>query len=118
MAATLIPTQSELDTFKTVDDISEWADLPHRAEDSAEASTSPRGMFLKALGTMPSTKPRTTADISEETFIKVIDEWRIQDQRPSTILTASAGLVGVVARAMFGVVSDAEVKNTECEHTL
>jgi hypothetical protein len=118
MAVMLLHTQSEYEKFKTVDDIAEWADLPHRAEESANATSSPRGTFPKAFGATPSTKPRIIAAIPESTFQKIVEEWHIEDALPSLVLVASAGLMGAVGRAMHGVVSHAAAKENELEHII
>ncbi len=114
MAVTLLPTQSEYEKFMTVDHIAEWADLPGGADETS----SPRGTFLKALGATPRTKPRTIAAIPESTFQKIVEEWQIENARPSPVLVASAGLLGAVARAKYGVVSHAAAKEQELERII
>ena len=70
-------------------------------------------MVLGASGT---TKPRTIVAIPEKKFAEVIDEWRINDQEPSPVLLASAGLIGTVARLACGVVKPAAQREAEIEN--
>jgi len=84
------------------DAIADWCDLPHRAE-GAEAPSSPRGTFFAALGASGTTRPRVLAAISPEGFATVVNDWMIDGVRPSPVLSASAGLVGTVARLVCGL---------------
>jgi hypothetical protein len=109
MALSLEPTIEEMNGFKTVNDIAEWCDLP------AESRTT----LFSILGATSATKPRTIAAIPENVFQKTVEDWRdAEGKHHSPVISASAGLVGAVARKMFGIVSQAMMNEKVLENNL
>ena len=117
------PTAEELQSFKTVEDICNWAELG----DSTDEDTNPRKTFLSSLGAKPTTKVRTLSAIPESAWDAAISSWKVGDAAPSAVLLASAGLVWTAARLAAGVVQTrsqreataaAEARHLEIKHEI
>ena len=95
------PTQEEIDQFKSIDDVANWAGLSKGS--SAEQPNTPRSTFYALLGVQPADYLRVLANIPESDLSCLIESWKVDGKAPTPAQVSQAALLGRGARIAAGL---------------
>ena len=95
------PTDAELASFSTLDDVATWADVPG---DHVQA-TSARKALSALLGAEPTQLPRIVRVIDEATYVNALGTWQVTGTNVGLAVKSTGLLFGKACRVHAGTQS-------------
>ena len=95
------PTDAELLSFGTLDDVANWAGVPG---DNVAATSARKGLYT-LLGAEPTHLPRIIGVIDEATFVGALSTWQVSSVNVGLAIRSSGLLFGKACRMHAGTQS-------------